>query len=93
VIGPVFFVWAGAKTAPKYQFVTAITLTVIHAIANGVIVTLVIVTGRAADPLWWLLLTCVLGIVATIEVCVGFHKEELESAARDESGVQSVGND
>lgn len=67
VAGPYCLVWAGAKTAPSNNFVVAIVLTVIHAILNGVVVTLGIVSGAySAGYIAWLILSCILGITATI---------------------------
>ena len=60
------FVYAGARTAPRYPFVVAVTLTVIFAILNSSVLTLAFISHRYSGSLTWLVITCTLGIVATI---------------------------
>jgi hypothetical protein len=76
IIGPYFLVWAGAKTAPRFRFVTALALTVLYAIANGSLATLAVMRGYQSGPLWWLIINGVVGIVATIVACLQMRKEE-----------------
>jgi len=77
IIGPYCLVWAGAKTAPRYRFVTALTLAVLHAVGNGSVVTLAIVRGMyQSASLWWLILSCVVGIISSIGACIQMRKEE-----------------
>jgi uncharacterized membrane protein HdeD (DUF308 family) len=77
IVGPYFLVLAGAKTAPTFRFVTALTLTVLHATFNGSLVTLAIVQDlRQSFSLWWLILCGVVGIIASIVACVQMRKEE-----------------
>ena len=72
------FVYAGAKAAPSFQFVTALTLTVLHA----VIFTLLFVFILQADqqfrtaPMWWLAITLIPALAATIGVCVSLKNEQ-----------------
>jgi uncharacterized membrane protein HdeD (DUF308 family) len=80
IAGPYCLVWAGVKVAPKHAFIVAVVLTVLFAIANGVVLTMVIITGRYSDTLWWLIISSVLGIIATIYACVHFHQEESKLA-------------
>ncbi len=77
IVGPYFLVLAGSKTAPKFRFVTALTLTVLHAIYSGALVTLLMVRGvsQSVSP-WWLILSGVIGIIASIVACIQMRKEE-----------------
>lgn len=75
ILGPYFLVWVGAKTAPRFRFVTALTLTVLHAIAAGSLVTIGIVQGLLqSGALWWLIICSVVGFVGTIVLCVQMRK-------------------
>ncbi len=69
VLGPLAFVYVGAKVAPRHQFVAALVLTVLHAVANATIVTAALVSGRHSQPAWVLIGTSALGIVATLILC------------------------
>lgn len=78
VAGPYCLVWAGAKTAPSNRFVVAIILTVIHAIVNGVVVTLGIISNRfSVGYIVWIIFVCLLGIAATIVCCLQFKDDEI----------------
>lgn len=77
VVAPYVLVLAGAKTAPKFRFVTALTLTVLHALFSGAIVALAMVWGMSqSDSLWWLILSEVIGIITSIAACIQMRKEE-----------------
>ena len=74
-LSPVAFVAAGAATAPSYKFVVALVLTIINAVVAAVIVTVTVTRDTATVPLWWLVLCALVGIVATISLCVEFKEE------------------
>lgn len=76
IIGPYCLIMAGAKTAPDYHFIVAVVLTAIHLVAAGYIVTYAIISNNHVDPLWWLTLSMVFGITATIVACIQCHKNE-----------------
>jgi len=80
IAGPAALVWVGAIIAPKHKFVVAITITVIHAILNAIVLTLAIISGRHSDPTWLLVGACIIGIVSTIVVCVMLHEKEISVA-------------
>jgi uncharacterized membrane protein HdeD (DUF308 family) len=83
IVGPCSLVLAGAKTAPKFRFVTALTLTVLHAIYSGALVTLAMVrVATQSASLWWLILSGVIGIIASIATCIQIRKEEDNSSVR-----------
>ena len=76
VAGPYCLVGAGAKTAPNNNFVVAIVLTVVHAIFNGVVVILGIISSMYGP--WyiaWLIFAYILGITATIVCCLQFKDD------------------
>lgn len=76
IVGPYFLVLAGAKTAPRFRLVTALTLTVLHAAFSCCLIMLVIMSGRSqAASLWWLILSSVIGITASIIACIQMRKE------------------
>jgi uncharacterized membrane protein HdeD (DUF308 family) len=84
IAGPYCLVLAGAKTAPRYRFVTALTLTVLHGFVNGSLVTLAIVLAwRQSASLWWLILCCAVGIIASIVACIQMRREEDTSVGHD----------
>jgi hypothetical protein len=76
VAGPYCFVVAGTMLAPKYNFIVSITLTVLYVIINTTILVIAIMNGSSTIPLWWLIITSILGIITTIYACARFHKEE-----------------
>ena len=78
IIGPYVLVWVGAKTAPQYRFVTAMSLAALHAAALGSIATLGIVYDAVdSGAMWWLIACSVVGTIATIVACV--HVRRLET--------------
>jgi FtsH-binding integral membrane protein len=80
IVASFCFVYAGAKTAPRYSFIVALTLTIIFTILNGSVLTLVFVTHRYySGSLTWLVICCILGIVSTIAACAYFHEEDNEN--------------
>ncbi len=84
VLPPAAAVYAAAKVAPRGRLVVGISLTVINAVACAVIVTASAVRGAVSPPLWYLVLTGVLGVVATIAVCAMLrHEEDLTRRSQD----------
>ena len=69
VVGPLAFVYVGAKVAPRRQFLVALALTVLHAVAIATVITAVLMAGTYSQPAWFLLSTSALGIVATVILC------------------------
>jgi hypothetical protein len=93
VAGPYCFVLAGAKTAPSHRFITAVVLTVLFSVANGVLLTLVLTSQRQfSTPLWWFVTSLIIGLVAAIIACVQLHHQEPgpSGAASDESKIQEI---
>jgi hypothetical protein len=79
IVGPYCFVYAGARTAPRYSFVVAVTLAVVFAILNGSLLTLAFTSHRYSRSLTWLVISCILGIAATILACVYFHEQDKQN--------------
>jgi len=73
---PMVFVVAGVITAPSNKFATAISLTIINAIFAAVIATLAVIRQSGTVPIWWFVVCMLIGIVATIYLCVEFKHEE-----------------
>lgn len=68
------FVYAGAATAPKHQFIVGIVL----AIVFGIFIVAVATAGffiKTTDPLWWLILAGVISLVAAIVAVVQLREE------------------
>ena len=75
------FVYAGTKTAPTNRLVTAITLTVLHAIilAAGlgfIAFGSLILKMEFKTPVWWDTVRAVVGVVATIVACRAIAKDK-----------------
>jgi hypothetical protein len=75
IAGGYCFVFAGAKTAPRYRFIVAIVLAVCLGVAAGVIVTLAIVTGKYHDSIVWLIISSILALGAGVLACFYFHEK------------------
>jgi hypothetical protein len=63
------FVYAGARTAPSYQFVVGIVLATLF----GIFIVVIATAGffiKTSDPLWWLLLAGIISLVAAIVAVV-----------------------
>jgi len=77
LICPIAFVTGGAKTAPSHRGATAICLTIIYAIVEGILLTIIIVTkAEGGWRLVWLGVCSVLGIAAGVKICHNFQKNE-----------------
>ena len=76
IAGPCCFVWVGVRIAPRYSFIVSVVLTVLFSIVTAVLVTMAIMIGRHSPPVWWLITSTVLGIIATIYMCAHFHQED-----------------
>jgi hypothetical protein len=72
------FVYCGAKAAPSFRFVTALTLTVLHAMIYTIIFMFVLQADQRfrAAPMWWMLITLIPSLAATIGVCVALKNED-----------------
>ncbi len=71
IIGPICFVLVGAKIAPKYSFVVAICLTVVHATLNITVISMAFLVGaNATNHLGWCIFTGLVSMVATIFCCL-----------------------
>ncbi len=77
IAGPYCLVLVGAKTAPRYRFITALALAIVHAIANGSIVTLAVVFAkRHSTSIWWLVACGIAGVTASVVACIQFRYKE-----------------
>lgn len=77
VAGSFCYVLAGATTAPRFRFETALILTVIFGIIMSAAVTFFAIYQR---PLGYLIFSSVAGIITTICVCVALRKPESVNA-------------
>ncbi len=81
VAGPYCLVLAGAKTAPRHQFITSLVLAIVYATLIVAVVTLFLVQVQNAyqsTAFWWLLICETAGIIAAIGVCLQLRDEEGE---------------
>ena len=76
ILGSYYFVWAGSKVAPKHNFFVGIILAVIHAGIIGSLLTVAVIYQAKSSPLWWLILTSIIGVVSTIVACVQLKEED-----------------
>ena len=83
VCAPYAFVLAGAKTAPRHGFAAGIALAVILAVLMGGVIAVSLIearmgvyTERHSDPLWWLVVSSVIGIAVAIAACIQLHADE-----------------
>ena len=76
----VAFVAAGANTAPSHRFVTALALTVIHAVGYTVGFAFILSSHSETVPIWWLAVCSVAALVGSICACVVLHREEIQGA-------------
>ena len=68
------FVYAGAATAPKHNFIVGIVVAILY----GIFMVVIITAGffvKTSDPLWWLVLSGVISLVATIAAVVKLREE------------------
>lgn len=68
------FVYAGAATAPKHQFIVGIVLAIIF----GIFIVAIVTAGsfvKTTDPLWWLILAGVISLIAAIIAVVQLREE------------------
>lgn len=76
IIPAFFLVWLAAVLAPRAPFVVALTVTVLHALLVGSLIGIRLVSKIAfSDPAWWLILSGVLGIITTVFVMLGVHRD------------------
>jgi hypothetical protein len=68
------FVYAGARTAPAYQFIVGIVLAVFF----GIMIVGIAIAGffiKTTDPLWWLILAGVISLIAAIVAVVRLSED------------------
>ncbi|HEY5022341.1 MAG TPA: hypothetical protein VII30_07635 [Gemmatimonadaceae bacterium] len=83
VFCPYYFVYIGAKIAPQFRLVVAVTLTVVLSVLYGMLLLFGLIRGTPGDPLWWVLVSLVLGLASSIFAVARVHAEE---SATDASG-------
>ena len=80
ILAPAAFVIVGANVAPQHKLITAISLTVLHAmllaslfgfIAYGVFMMQI----KLTHPIWWDATRAIISIVTTIAVCLEVARE------------------
>jgi hypothetical protein len=76
IVPPICFIWAGAKTAPKYCHIVAIFLTVIFCIFTTGLLTYGILMHYARYPTWWFITTGVVSIISATVSCIYFQIEK-----------------
>jgi DNA-directed RNA polymerase subunit RPC12/RpoP len=79
IAGPVCFILTGAKIAPKYQFIVALCLTVLHTAIIAGLVSVAVFADIYNGSKFWLVLTSVVGILATV-ICTAFLYKQNESS-------------
>jgi hypothetical protein len=68
------FVFAGAATAPKHNFIVGIVVAILY----GIFMVVIITAGffiKTSDPLWWLILSGVISLVAAIAAVAKLREE------------------
>ena len=68
------FVYAGSATAPKHNFIVGIVVAILY----GIFMVVIITAGffiKTSDPLWWLVLSGVISLVAAIAAVVKLREE------------------
>ena len=76
IAGPFVFVLVGARIAPSYKYYTSVSLTVIYTLFSAIIAYRAIQSQESADPLWWLITSIILGLLAAIFACSIIKTEE-----------------
>jgi hypothetical protein len=75
-VAPGAFVLAGAITAPFHRFITGVVLTVLFSLVTGALLALRLTSQQEfSTPLWWLVVSLIIGLVACIAACVQLHHE------------------
>ena len=67
------FVYAGAATAPKHNFIVGVVVAILY----GVLIVAIATCGffiKTSQPLWWLILAGVISLVAAIVAVVSLHE-------------------
>jgi DNA-directed RNA polymerase subunit RPC12/RpoP len=71
-----FFVIAGTQAAPSHRFITALSLTVLHAMFLTAMGSYYVFAQRVAMPLWGAIVAIAPAIITTICVCAALRKDE-----------------
>jgi hypothetical protein len=81
LIGPWAFVYFGAKVAPRAHFVTALCLTVLNGMLVAAVVTAALIQQVPSQRMWYVCGTSLAGIIVTLFVTFGFHRDEHHESA------------
>lgn len=72
------FVYAGAVTAPKHNFIVGVVVAILY----GILIVVIATCGffiKTSEPLWWLILAGVISLVAAIIAVVNLHGKYKDS--------------
>lgn len=73
ILCPYFFVWAGAMTAPRFRFGTAIVLTLLHTTLSGYYL---FIFPNQIEPLWWLIINMAGSLAGCIAASFGVRSKK-----------------
>jgi hypothetical protein len=85
-LGPMAFVAAGAYTAPRFRFATALVLTIGECTIISIVLLLLLageVTPSNGTSRWWAAINCGVSLVATILTCYGIHRGVVDKEIPD----------
>jgi hypothetical protein len=74
--GPYCFVWLGAMIAPRRKLPVAVILSVIVALFTLSLIPLSVGRESESYPIWWLILTGIVGVFGTIAACVKVKEDD-----------------
>lgn len=69
IIPAYYFVIVGAKIAPRFQFRTSLVLTILYILLTGILFGIAVINQGQREPLWWLIVMGVAGIIASVLAC------------------------
>lgn len=81
IAAPYFFVFVGAKIAPRNTLAVGLILAILYGIGVGAVITLNAITPNRYEPLWWTIIKLILGIIAAVVCCVQLRNEEKQYGA------------
>jgi len=88
--GPYCLVWAGAKTAPRFRFIAALALAILHATAYSSVVTLAMSLANSnSTSLGWAVVCGAAGIIGSMAACIQFRHEEQKDKERQDGDSDS----
>jgi hypothetical protein len=85
LLGPWAFVYVGARVAPHSHFLTALSLTVLNGMLVAAVITAALMRQFPWQQILYVLATSVAGVVVTLFVTYGFHRD-----AHHESNVPEL---